>query len=73
MGWQDLVGMAGILIGIRGLVLEDLDEFVEAGRYDRSEHGAEPVNPVVRLEDLGDDTRTEAAGWVQRCTGEVPA
>ena len=47
------------------LVLQSLDELVEACGDDRSKNGANPVKPVVRMELLVDDARTERASGIE--------
>ena len=36
--------LCGVLVWVRGLVFENLDEFVESRCYNRAEYGADPVN-----------------------------
>ena len=54
-----------VLPGVCGLVLEDLDEAVEADSYEGAEGGSNPVDPVVAGEAAEDNGGAEGAGGVE--------
>jgi hypothetical protein len=54
----------GILTGVCSLVLEHLDELVEARRQERAEDWSNPVYPVVAVEMVRYDGGAEGAGGV---------
>ena len=68
-----LLHFRGILIGIGGFVLQDLDELVETCCYDGAEDGTEPVDPVVRDEYHINDSGPKGAGGIEAAAGEVDA
>lgn len=64
-------GVVVVLAWVGGLVFEDLDEFVETGGDYGSEDRAEPVDPVVVVERVVDDSWTEGTCRIKRPTSEV--
>jgi len=62
-----------VLSWVRLLVIHVLDEAVVGGGQQGTEEGADPVDPVVRLERSRGGGGTETSGWVQGCTGVVNA
>lgn len=60
-----------VLARVGRLVLEGLDEAVEAGGDGGTEEGAEPVDPVVALKGARHNARGEGSGRVERATGIV--
>ena len=65
--------VGGVLVRVRGLVFQNLDELVEPCGDDGAERGAEPVDPVVVYEAGVDDCGAEGARWVQTAACEEDA
>lgn len=60
-----------VLTGVRDLVLEDLDEFVEYDGDDGAHCGADPVDPVLLVEDAGHHARAKRPSRVERTTSVI--
>jgi hypothetical protein len=60
-----------ILTRVGDLVLEDLDELVEDDGEDGTDGGSGPVNPVLFVEDAGDDAGAETTSGVERAASVV--
>ena len=52
-------GVIIILTGVGGFVFEDFDEFIETSSDDGSKDRSNPVDPVVAVEGVVDDSRAE--------------
>lgn len=60
-----------ILARVGNLVLEDLDELVEDDGEDGADCWSGPIDPVLLVEDAGDDTGPKTARGIERATGVV--
>jgi len=60
-----------VLSGVGCLVFENLDELVEPGREDRTKDWPNPVDPVVGVESVVDDSGTERTCRVEGTASEV--
>lgn len=61
-----MYGFIWHLSWVGSLVLQDLDELVEASCDDRAEKRSDPVDPMVMLEAMDDYTRPKRASWIER-------
>jgi hypothetical protein len=68
-----LILIVVILPGVRNLVFKYLDELVEANGYDGAGSRADPVDPVLCVEDASYDTRPERACGIEGTAGVVDA
>jgi hypothetical protein len=66
-----LIFIVIVLARICDLIFENLDELVKRDSKDSAKSRSGPVNPVLDVEDAGDDARPKAASRVERAAGVV--
>lgn len=69
----DVREIVGVLVGVGSFVFEGLDELVETGCKNGSQHRADPVNPVIAVKVPVDECWPKRSGRVQTAAGEVHA